>query len=421
MVTSNGPVFENVTLDPLVADALGRLEQLEYSRRSLYRYRVVWEHLIAFAQENQLGDAFSESLATRFVEVYRLGDGERDRPGEGWRRHIGFAVQVLGDLAQHGQIERPFPVVGKMELLPAMKNALRDYAQYGQERLHLYPSTLKSRTRELTIFLDFLGERKATTLDQVTAADLSAFVSSRHHLKPKTLSRILSDVRSFLRFLTLRGILPNDLSGELPKVCVPHDASIPSVWESELVAKLLEAIDRSAAKGKRDYAMLLLAARLGLRVGDIRTLTLDHLHWEDSTLEIRQSKTGTPLILPLTEEVGAALIDYLKTGRPKTSHREVFLKLNPPFEPFGGNNLYHIITYWRRVAGITFRCPRQPRGLHSLRHTLATRLLEEETPLPTIAAILGHTRLESTRLYAKADVDALRSVALDPEEVTHGN
>jgi integrase len=191
------------------------------------------------------------------------------------------------------------------------------------------------------------------------------------------------------------------------------------VWDHELILKLLGAIDRSSAKGKRDYAILLLACRLGLRAGDIRTLKLDHLHWEDSRIEITQSKTTTSLSLPLTEEVGEALIDYLRSGRPKTADREVFLKLNPPFDPFReANNLYHIVTYWRRLAGITFRSP-QKRGIHSLRHSLATRLLEQGTPFPTIADSLGHTSLESTRIYAKADVEALRSVALDTEEVSH--
>jgi len=180
----------------------------------------------------------------------------------------------------------------------------------------------------------------------------------------------------------------------------------------------LEAVDRSSAKGKRDYAILLLACRLGMRVGDIRTLKLDQLHWDDSTIELTQSKTGGPLRLPLTNEMGEALIDYLKSGRPQTAHREVFLKVNPPFAPFTGNNLHHIVTYWRLLAGIRFRTP-QKRGIHSLRHTLATRLLQKGTPFTTIAEILGHTSLESTRIYAKADVEALRSVALDPEEVNH--
>ena len=123
--------------------------------------------------------------------------------------------------------------------------------------------------------------------------------------------------------------------------------------------------------------------------------------------------------MPLTEEVGEALIDYLKSGRPHTNHREVFLKLRSPFVPFSDHNhLYHIVTYWRELAGIHFRTP-QRRGLHSLRHTLATELLREQTPLHVISEILGHATTASTLIYAKVDVEALRSAALDPEEVPH--
>jgi site-specific recombinase XerD len=412
-------VSGNLPLERLVGNALGEFERSGYSRRSLDRYRAIWRHLIEFSRQKKLGDEFSGNLAARFVEEYRTGDEEVDKPGEGWRRHIVFGVKVLEDFAHHGRIERAVTDMEKIHLLPGLKKVLRDYEQYGKDRLQLRPSTLRTRTRELTIFLDFLNTRKARNLGQIQALDLSEFLSSRGHLKPNTVSRLVSDVRSFLRFLTMRGILQKDLSAELPTIRVPRDASIPSVWDHELIIKLLGAIDRSSAKGKRDYAILLLACRLGLRAGDIRTLKLDHLHWEDSRIEITQSKTTTSLSLPLSEEVGEALIDYLRSGRPKTAHREVFLKLSPPFDPFReANNLYHIVTYWRRLAGITFRTP-QKRGIHSLRHSLATRLLEQGTPFPTIADILGHTSLESTRIYAKANVEALRSVALDTEEVNH--
>jgi integrase len=337
MEQTHCPTSRNLPLGRLVADALGEIELLGYSRRSRNRYRAIWNHLIEFSHRKELGDDFSADLAARFLEEYRVSDEQVDEPGEGWRRHMVFGIKVLADFAENGRVEH---------------------------------------------------------------------------------ARIVSDVRSFLRFLTLRGILQKDLSVELPKIRVPRDATMPSVWDHELVVRLLEAVDRSSAKGKRDYAILLLACRLGLCAGDIRTLNLDQIYWEDSTIEITQSKTTMPLSLPLTNEVGEALIDYLKAGRPQTEHREVFLKVNPPFDPFKDNNLHHIVTYWRRLTRITFRSP-QKRGIHSLRHTLATRLLEKGTPFTTIAEILGHTSLESTRIYAKADVEALRSVALDPEEVNH--
>jgi len=411
------PISCNLPLKRLVADALVEIERLGYSRRSRNRYRATWEHLVELSERQGLGDEFSGDLVARFLEEYRVG-GDELGPGEGWRRHMGWGVKVLADFAKDGHIERLFTEVEAIQLVPAMQRILRDYQQFCKDRLHFRPATLDRRTRELTIFLDFLHSRKGRTLKEIQSLDLSEFVSCRNHLMPKSVSRMVSDVRSFLRFLTMRGVLQRELSGELPRIRVPRDAAIPSVWDQELVIRLLGAVDRSSAKGKRDYAILLLACRLGLRAGDIRQLKLDQVHWEDSTIEVTQSKTGMPLILPLTTEVGEALIDYLKSGRPQTAHREVFLKVNPPFDPFRASNLHHIVTYWRRLAGVKFRTA-QKRGMHSLRHTLATRLLEKGTPFPTIAAILGHTSLESTRIYAKADVEALRSVALDPEEVNH--
>ena len=418
MVQDGSPVSRKSSLKQLVADAIVEIDRLGYSRRSRNRYRATWEHLVEFADRMQLGDELSNDLVARFEEEYRVGNDEQE-PGDGWRRHLVWSVTVLADFAQAGHIKRTFLDVAAIRLAPAMQRTLCDYEQFCKDRLHVRPATLERRTRHLKVFLNFLHCRKGRTLEEIQVPDLSEFVSYRDHLIPKSVARIVSDVRSFLRFLTMRGILQRDLSEELPRIRVPRDAAIPSVWEHELLIRLLAAVDRSSAKGKRDYAMLLLACRLGLRAGDIRVLKLDQLHWTEATIEVTQSKTGVPLILPLTGEVGDALIDYLKSGRPATAQREVFLKVSPPFDHFSADSsLHHVVTYWRRLAGIRFRTA-QKRGMHSLRHTLATRLLQKGTPFPTIAEILGHTSLESTRIYAKADVESLRGVALDPEEVNH--
>ena len=409
----------NIPLDRLVAGALSQLEKLRYSRRSLRRYRTIWRHLVAFSRQMNLEDEYSEDLAARFSDAYQMRDGECLKPSEGWRRHVAFGLKVLGDFARDGCIERAVTDMQKIQVPPLMTKPLRDYEQYCRDRLHLRPTTLRERMREIAIFADFLRSRDITILDQMQPADLSAFVTSLHRLAAKSVSRIVSDERSFLQFLLLRGILQRDLSHVLPKIRVPRDATIPSVWDPQLVVRLLNVVDRSSPKGKRDYAILLLACRLGLRLGDIRALTLDDLKWEAATIEITQSKTLAPLCLPLTEEVGEALIDYLKSGRPQTDQREVFLTLTPPFLPFSeNNNLYYIVTYWRQLAGIRFRT-KQRHGLHSLRHTLATKLLREQTPFHVLSEILGHATTASTLIYAKADVEALRGAALNIEEVRH--
>lgn len=419
MDQSNHQASSNLPLNRLVARAEIELEKLCYSRRSLKRYRTIWRHLVTFSHQMNLGDDYSDDLAARFSDAYQIREGERLQPSEGWRRHVVFGLKVLGDFARDGCIERTVTDMQKIQVSALMKKPVRDYEQYCRDRLHLRPTTLRERMREIAIFADFLGSKNITIFEQMQPADLSTFVTSLHHLAAKTVSRIVSDVRGFLKFLLLRGILPRDLSHVLPKIRVPRDATIPSVWDPELLVRLLNAVDRSSPKGKRDYAILLLACRLGLRLGDIRTLTLDNLKWEAGTIEITQSKTLAPLCLPLTEEVGESLIDYLKSGRPQTDQREVFLTLTPPFVPFSEtNNLHGIVKHWKDLAGIRFRT-KQRHGLHSLRHTLATKLLGEQTPFHVISEILGHATTASTLIYAKTDVEALRTAALNTEEVRH--
>jgi len=413
--------LSGLPLDQLVAHALSELDKINYSRRSVRRYRTVWEHLVTFSREMSLGDRYSEQLATEFVTAYRRQPGERVKASEEWRRHIPFLVKVLGDFARDDRVERTRIDTSRLQVPAAMKKWLSEYEQYARERRHLRASTLHGRMRTIAVFLDDLGPRSVTSLDQLQPADIAAFVASRGRMCPRSMSRTVSDVRCFLRFLLLRGILRRDLSQVLPTVRVPRDAAIPSVWEPELVERLLQVVDRSSPRGKRDYAILLLASRLGLRLGDIRTLRLGDLKWDTAAIEITQSKTGAPLCLPMTEEVGEALIDYLKSGRPQTAHRELFLRAQPPFTPFADDgHFYHIVKYWRELAGIRFRT-KQHCGLHSLRHTLATQLLREQTPMHVISEILGHATTAATMIYAKVDVESLRAAALNTEELRHGD
>ena len=379
MNKSNVSAAENSSLECLIHRALVEIERLGYSRRSINRYKTVWDHLLDFSQKNQTYNQFSRDLAVRFMDEHRFASGQMVVPGDDWRRHVVWSVKALADFAENGRITRGVEVEA-IRLTPTMQHVLCDYRKYCIERLQLRPSTVNLRTREVKIFLDYMHSQKRQTLAEFQAADLSDFVSWRDHFQSATVARIVSDIRCFLRFLMMRGLLHKDLSVELPQIRVFRDAKIPSVWPHELVTKLLDAVDRSSAKGKRDYAILLLASRLGLRSGDIRTLKLDHLHWEDSTIEIAQSKTGMPLRLPLTNEVGDALVDYLKSGRPQVAHREVFLKVRSPFDPFPDNHLHHIVNYWRFLAGIEFRTP-QKHGIHNLRPSYASLMLLAGEPL----------------------------------------
>jgi len=165
----------------------------------------------------------------------------------------------------------------------------------------------------------------------------------------------------------------------------------------------------------------MLITRYGLRSADVKTLKLSSLRWDENLVEIVQNKTRTPLRLPLLRDVGWAIIDYLKNGRPPCECPEVFLTSTVPIRPFGVNSagLNAILAKRVREAGV--RIPGElPKGLHALRHTLASVMLAKGVELPVISSVLGHASSEATGVYLHTDIEHLRECALDPEEVLHG-
>lgn len=404
-------------LERLVDDTIQHLQGLGYSLGYLRLCRGVWRHFISFSlHSSDPQREFSEELATQFLASCGIASVVTTPSSlSGRQRMIRAVMRILGEFHLHGCYQRRRRTQQKVQLPTSLQTVLRTYLEFCKDHLRCKAGTIRCRTRHLTRFLHFVDSHHGDDPATIQAKHLSDFLRSQIHLKPKTLAVIVSDLRSFLRFLCMQRIAPEDLSPQVPKIRIPRDARIPSVWNDEDVDALLAAVDRSSPKGKRDYAILMLAGRLGMRVSDIRGLCLENIRWDKNRIEIAQSKTGGALVLPLSEEVGEALIDHLKHGRPITKYREVFLRINAPIEPFSSNdNLHHIITFYRQRAGIALP-PQTRQGLHSLRHTVATRLLEAGTPLETIASILGHVSLESTQIYTKVDIEALRSAALELE------
>jgi integrase/recombinase XerD len=187
------------------------------------------------------------------------------------------------------------------------------------------------------------------------------------------------------------GYTDRDLSLSVPKQSKYYYPAVPSTWKAEEVKRMLESIDRGNPLGKRDYAILLLVAKLGIRAGDIKAMKLTDLNWKTMSINIIQEKTGVKATYPILNDIGWALIDYLKNGRPAGCKSPyLFVRLNAPYEAFGENaNLHNIITKYTRAAGISVPVGNR-HGLHSLRHALASTLLAQGTPLPIITEILGH-------------------------------
>lgn len=407
------------TLDELVFSALSQLQVLQYNSRSIRRYQTVWRKLLTFAQQEGYKGKLREQLILDFLAYHRIDSRLPTQSLPGWKMNAEHGLKLLWHFHRFGYFERGNLRAGLSSIPGSMRKSLEEYKHYCEKERHLSPVTVNEYVRQTIAFLDFLNKRGVKRLRQISPEDLSDFVYSLSRHRQKTVAGIVSCIRSYLRFLFYKGHLSQDLSGSVPGVSFPERASIPSAWDKDLLRQLLEKVDRRSPRGKRDYAILLLACRLGVRSGDIRTLALDNIDWAAETITFTQDKTARELRLPLTDEVGGALIDYIKSARPQTPYREVFLCLKPPIRPFSENSrLHHIVRYWQALAGIQFKHP-QRHGLHSLRHSLATHLLEDDVPFAVISNILGHASMRSTMIYAKASVESLREVALPVQEVRH--
>lgn len=398
----------------LVNDLVAHMQSLGYSSGYMRFCRSVWRDFALFLSALAI-DELSEEVANRFLKNCGICIENNPVGRTSRQRFICAAIRILVEFNLHGCFQRRRCTAQKIRLAATLQTIYKNYIEFCTDYLHCSPGTMRCRARHIIRFLHFFESTKVKNPAIINPKHLSDFVGSQIHLKPKTVAVIVSDLRSFMRYLCMVGVLPHDLSPSVPKVRIPRDARIPSVWSRNDVEAILQAVDRHSPKGKRDYVILLLACRLGMRVSDIRNLRLDDIHWEEERIDFVQLKTKEPLALPLTEEVGEALIDYLQYGRPATSYRELFLRINAPIQPLSNNNnLHSIITFYRQRAGI--KLPRQgSKGMHSLRHTVATRLLEAEIPLEIISNVMGHMTLESTQIYMKVDVEALRSAALDLE------
>ena len=402
-------------LEALTRRALKHFESLGYQPTSLRQLGQTWKRLCAFAQERSLPDGISEELVDQFLGLYRVPGTAAERTS--YHRHLRRATGALAAFAVHGTVARRLIVHTPSQIPVPLREARARYLTYCATHLAFRPTTLRVQRQHLDAFLGHIHQHGVAQVAAIAPGHLSGFIRARCHLATRSVALSISTLRSFLRVGFAQGWLPSDLSADVPTVHVRPDAKIPSVWTDAEVDALLAAVDIASPIGKRDRAILLLACRLGMRAGDIRTLTLDAIQWATARIRFSQQKTGTSIDLPMSDEIAEALIDYLRHGRPATVRREVFLRGHAPFEPFGSNNNLHgVVTRYRRLAGVELK-PKTRRGLHSLRHTLATRLLARGVPLETIGTVLGHHSLDVTRRYTKVDLDGLRAAALELPEV----
>ncbi|MBM3851617.1 MAG: integrase [Verrucomicrobia bacterium] len=386
-------------LPPPIATYLTQLEALHYQPSTLAQHRRVLEQLARWLAHR--GDPWCELDEARLAQFARP-----HRPAS--PATPGALPAVLARflaVAREFGYARPAPV----PVRSASEQLVDAFARYLCEVRGCVASTVQAYQRVAHTFVaETLGPR-AGGLGRLRLPQVLAFVQ-RHLRAPRRTSThtLPTALRSFLRFLHGRGALPCDLAAAVPRVPLWSLASLPAPLPAGAVAAVLAHCDRSTAAGQRDYAILLLVARLGLRSCEVCRLRLDDLDWIRGCLHVRAGKSARAAELPLSTEVGQALALYLERARPRGGCREVFVRACAPRVGLTRGAIYRITRAAFARAGRTGG--RQ--GAHLLRHTLATELLRRGASLDEIAEILRHRDPSTTALYAKVDVKMLRTVAM---------
>jgi site-specific recombinase XerD len=269
-----------------------------------------------------------------------------------------------------------------------------------------------SPKNNITKFLNDLLKQNIKSIENVTGDNIFKYVEKQKSYSSTTRSAILFALREFLRYLYNEHYTKQPLYDLFPVIYSNKFERLPSYYQEEERQKILAEVDINTMIGKRDYLVLVLAIQLGLRAGDIRILKLESVNWDRNTLELIQQKTGNPIQLPLPENIKFALIDYLKNSRPKTDSSFVFIRHRAPNIPFTKTNVfYDVINKYLKASKI--KISGRKHGLHSMRHSMASSLLKNDTPYPVITGILGHENTDTTKKYLKIDIEQLRSVSLE--------
>ena len=386
--------------------------ELSYSLSTVGAYRSGWKKIRKYMDLNGI-QSYDEDVEAQILKdelkgysIPKLSETER---------FMYRGAKMLTEFQRTSIITAPARSIRKEDPIVfdgVMGKAINSFLEHKKFEEGLAVRTLYVYRRNLFPISEYCNKNSIRSIKDIDLAFILGYLGQLDCRKKTVVQRTILSLRSFMKYAYQQRLLDIDYSNKIPRYRSVNQPKLPSTYSKQEVEKLISSIDRSSPIGKRNYAIILLAARLGLRASDISRLKFTELHWDTSAIEINQVKTGKKLVLPILPDVGNALIDYLKYGRPESQNPFVFLIVRPPYAQFHTSQVVtHVIQRAYRKAGIDVKGRRF--GAHSLRHSLGFRMLEESTALPIISEVFGHKSTESTKYYLRVDLKSMRQCMLD--------
>jgi site-specific recombinase XerD len=355
---------------------------------------------------------FSRWLQQRDIELHDVDGKAVDRFVRHHQRHSGICRGDAGILSRFLAVLGQTGIVEQRLKLPAQnprQNIIDEFRHHLLQERRLSRATMQNYVPFIDQFLSERFRNKAPNLSVLRGADITGFVQ-RHarQFSPGRAKLLVTALRCFCRYLRQRGKITVDLAACVPAVPNWSRATLPKFLPPGTVQRVLSRCDRQTSLGRRDYAILLLLARLGLRAGEVVALNLEDIDWEAGQMSIR-GKGGRSAQMPLPADVGEAIAAYLRDGRPRCLGRRIFIRAKAPLDGFASSvAICFIVMRALRRAGVDSA----RKGAHLFRHTLACDLLRQGCSLDEIGELLRHESPNTTAIYAKVDLAALHSLAL---------
>jgi len=389
------------TIEELIHSCTLYFEQQSYSQPRIDTYKYKWKSgIVRFMAEKSIR-YYDASVGEEYIRTHIAGSIVTP-----YQRDYIRSIYVLSEFQEKGAVnkKRYQPVERKLtgqigllmeQFLLHLKSLRRSDITINDHRLYLHR------------FLTFLGSKHILRIEEIREEHILIFVSTPTNNN----ICVASSIRIFFKYLFDSHVLSIDMSEVFRHYKWNKREKLPSVYTAEEVSQIESSINRDDATGKRNYAMMLLATRLGLRASDIAHLSFSNIYWESSTITFSQFKTGKEIELPLLVAVGEAIIDYLKYGRKKSESSKVFLYTRAPFTAMTNSAVAGTLNRIIDTSGVD--TTGRKHGAHAMRHSLASRFLENEESIPVISEALGHQSTETTASYLRIDIKTLRQCALD--------
>jgi len=394
-------IMNSKPIDELITICENILKDVDFKESTIKRYHRSFLYLRDYMRLNSLY-LYNESIGEMYLHAILSKGNAAD-----YRLKVaGHSISVLNDFLNDVPVRKKrihlkaFPLPGEFgKHIELFLEKLKIESRPTEHTKRMYMTSLSHFAVRM--------HQDSISPDNLNNAAISRFVSSLQN----TQLHICRPIRRFLGYLYENNLTTIDLS--IPLLCIKdrRREKIPSVYSTEEIRQMDASIEKSSSGGKRNYAIFLLASLLGLRSSDIRLLEFHNLDWDQNIISLIQHKTNKKIELPLLDVIGEAIIDYICNGRPKSDSKIIFLTANAPCTPISVSGISSIVSGIISKAGIDTKD--RHHGSHCLRHSLATRLLNQGTTFPVISEVLGHNNSQTTMIYLDVDVNGLLRCSLN--------